>query len=71
MLKLVAVTLLEQFDTISEASQSYKPFYPRGKDKIRTPSDLTADAFYFSVPEDLLRYGSFTARRPSLSHQHE
>lgn len=31
LLKLFAVTLLEQFDTLSETSQSFKPVYPRGK----------------------------------------
>lgn len=36
MLKLVAVSLLEQFDTTSETTQSFKPVYPRGKKEKRS-----------------------------------
>ncbi len=64
MLKLVAVVFLDKFNAISDEVQSFKPSYPRGKpDKeTRLHSVLTTDTFYFPVPEDLLRYNSFTAR---------
>mgnify|MGYP003385246509 CR=1 FL=1 len=75
LLKLVAVSLLEQFDTSSEITQSFKPVYPRGKKEkmwgwgCNQGENVVAaeEKFFFPVPEDMLKYESFTARRSSCS----
>jgi cytochrome P450 len=67
MLKMVAATLLTQFDSFADPLQSFKPVYPRGKATRNNFPELGTETFYFPVPEDMMRYERFNPRKLSFS----